>query len=178
MSNDDAALAKACQRGDSDAFAQLVNRHHKAVFNVAYRLLNNVEDASDVVQLTFLKALENIRSYNPRYKFYSWVYRIAINESINQINLRKRQATMPAEPVSHAAGPDQALGENEMSRRVQSCLDELSPDYRAVIVLKHFMGLSYADISDVVGVPAKTVKSRLYTARQLLKDLLESEESS
>ena len=176
MTEDDAKLAEDCKRGDLNAFATLVERHQKAVFNVAFRFLDSVEDARDVTQTSFLKALENIKSYKPRYKFHSWIYRIAINESIDQLNQRKRQRPLVGEQADATSGPDRRLGSRQVSRAVQNGLNQLSADYRAVIVLKHFLDRSYEEVSEILGIPAKTVKSRLYTARQQLRELLKDED--
>lgn len=173
---DDAALAAACREGDWQAYATLIERHQKTVFNAAYRMLDNLEDARDVAQNTFLKVLEHIDGYDPRYKFYSWIYRIAVNESIDLLNRRKRWGTMPTEAASDEPGPGGYLGAEQMSRRVQAGLMTLNTEQRAVIVLKHFLGQSYDDIGQALGVPAKTVKSRLYSARQALKDVLKDED--
>jgi len=170
----DAELVEGCLDGRTQGFETLLGRHERPVYNVLLRMVRNRDDAMDLTQTVLLKAFENLGSYDPRYKFYSWIYRIAINEALNHIARAANRTTgIQSEPVSEADRPDQAYADREMSAMVQECLMELSPDLRAVVVLRHFAGRSYSDIADAVGVPEKTVKSRLFTARQRLKLLLE-----
>jgi len=170
---DDAARVRDCLPGDPQAFVALVERYEKPVYNVALRMLRNREDARDVAQTAFLKAYQSLSSYDPQFRFYSWIYRIAINESLNALRLRRHEAG----PVDerHAAtdpGPDEVLeADNEMDELLDA-VDGLKPDYRAVIVLKYFAGQSYQDMAVTLEIDEKTVKSRLFTARQLLKDRL------
>lgn len=168
----DHALVERCRRGDRQALEALVAEYQKPVYNAAYRILGNPDDAADVTQATFLKAFENLDGYDPQYKFFSWIYRIAINESINQFKrIRKQEPLDEAEP-GDGPGPDDALETGDLSREIQGGLMALNQDYRTVIVLRHFSDLSYRQISEILQVPEKTVKSRLYSARQLMKDQL------
>ena len=96
----DIALLNDCKRGDRKALDSLVRRYERPVYNAAYRMLGNPDEAADVTQTVFLKAFENLDRFNPKYKFFSWIYRIAINESINQ--LKKRGRTEP--PGGNAGG--------------------------------------------------------------------------
>lgn len=168
----DQALIRRCQSGDRRALEELLEQYQRPVFNAAYRMLGNPEDASDITQAVFLKVFEHLDSYNPEYRIFSWIYRIAINESINQINRGKRDEALDERQPSTAPGPVEQTEMDDASRRVQDALMTLQEDYRMVIVLRHFSELSYREISEVLHIPEITVKSRLYTARQLLKDQL------
>jgi len=148
----DAALVNDCKRGDRRAMSQLVSQYQRPVFNAAYRILGNMDDAADTTQIVFLKVFEHIADYDSKFKFFSWIYRIAINESLNQVKKRRKQEPLADSQASPWRGP--AL---------------LSDDYRTVVVLKHISGCSYHQISEILQVPEKTVKSRLYSARQLMK---------
>ncbi|HRP35431.1 MAG TPA: sigma-70 family RNA polymerase sigma factor, partial [Gammaproteobacteria bacterium] len=108
------------------------------------------------------------------HRFYSWIYRIAINESINFLHSRQRYAPLDdvAECVDENDGPPEAYGNAELHRRVQAAMMTLSPEHRAVITLRHFTECSYQDIANVLGIPEKTVKSRLFDARRLLRGQL------
>ena len=173
MSNSrDQALIKRCQRGDRRALEELLQHYQRPVFNVALRMLGNTSDASDVTQNVFLKVFEHFDRYDPEYKFFSWVYRIAINESINLINQGRR--TEPLDEASPASdpGPAEQTESSADSDRIQKALMTLSEDYRMVVVLRHFSEMTYREISTVLHIPEITVKSRLYTARQLLKEQL------
>lgn len=175
MSDDrDLALIEDCRRGDRQALGSLVRRYERPVYNAAYRMLGNADEAADVVQTTFLKAFENLHRYNPQYKFFSWIYRIAVNESINQLNRRKRLGELGDNEVSPGPGPDMTVDAEVMSSELQAALMSLSEDHRAVIVLRHFVESSYREIGQVLQIPEKTVKSRLFSARKAMKVQLES----
>jgi RNA polymerase sigma-70 factor (ECF subfamily) len=170
--DDDATLVRRCREGDRTAFEQLVVRYQKPVFNAALRLLRDREDAKDVAQTTFLKVYEHIGDYNPSFKFYSWIYRIAINESLNALGSRKPCEGFNGEEADAAPGPERQLEGQQTGRAIEEALMRIKPELRTVIVLRHFMHLSYQDMSDILLLPEKTVKSRLYSARQLLRDRL------
>jgi RNA polymerase sigma-70 factor (ECF subfamily) len=168
----DFALVERCRKGDRQAFEALIREYQKPVYNAAYRILGNPDDAADATQAAFLKAFEHLDRYDPSYKFFSWIYRIAINESINQ---RKRNRDQQLLDDNHAAadgGPDSTAEADDLASGIQDGLMALNDDYRTVVVLRHFSDLSYRQISEVLEIPEKTVKSRLYSARQLMKDRL------
>ena len=169
----DGLLVQRCRGGDSSAFETLVDRYQKPVFNAALRMLRNPEDARDVAQTVFLKVFEHLADYDPKYRFYSWIYRIAVNESINVLDRRHRHEPVVGDEVDGRRGAEDEVGSMQIGVRVQRALMSIKPEYRSVIVLKHFLDLSYDDIGQVLGLPEKTVKSRLFTARQLPKDALQ-----
>jgi RNA polymerase sigma-70 factor (ECF subfamily) len=173
----DAALVNDCKKGDRRAMSQLVSHYQRPVFNAAYRILGNSDDAADITQTVFLKVFERIADYDPRYKFFSWVYRIAINESLNQLKKRHNQEPLGDSQVSPWQSPAEELDTKWLCNRVQKALMMLNSDYRTVVVLKHISGCSYRQISEILQVPEKTVKSRLYSARQLMKKTLETDGS-
>jgi len=169
----DNALVEDCKRGDRQALESLVRNYSGPLFKVAYRMLGNVDEAADVTQTTFLKVFENLDRFKPKYKFFSWVYRIAVNESINQINRRKRLVELDDDRSSPDRGPDDLAGAGQLSGEVQSVLLGLSEDHRAVIVLRHFVECSYRQIGEILQLPENTVKSRLFSARQRMKQRLQ-----
>jgi RNA polymerase sigma-70 factor (ECF subfamily) len=169
---DDATLVRRCREGDRTAFEQLVVRYQKPVFNAALRLLHDPEDARDVAQTTFLKVFEHLADYDPSFKFYSWIYRIALNESLNALGSRKPCEGFNGEEADPAPGPDLLLEGEQSGQAIEEALMCINPELRTVIVLRHFMHLSYQDMGDILLLPEKTVKSRLYSARQLLRDRL------
>jgi RNA polymerase sigma-70 factor, ECF subfamily len=171
--NVDAAWVRDCLAGDPQAFAALVRQYEKPVYNVALRMLRHPEDARDIAQTVFLKAYQNLANYDPQYKFYSWIYRMAINESLNVLRARGRNgepidARMPAE----GDGPSESVAGDQTRDVVLDAVGRLKPEHQAVIVLRYFADRDYEDMGHILGIDAKTVKSRLYTARQLLKDHL------
>jgi RNA polymerase sigma-70 factor (ECF subfamily) len=172
---DDTKLIERCRSGDRQAFEALLVQYEKPVFNAAYRMLNSRDDARDVTQTVFLKAFENFDQFDPSRRFFSWIYRITLNESINWLGKTNRLEPLAHEAAFEGKGPEQEVESADVSSRVQAALMTIKSDYRSVVVLKHFLGCSYMEISQILDVPEKTVKSRLYTARQQLKDALTGE---
>ena len=168
----DHALVDRCRNGDRQALEALVGTYQKPVYNAAYRILGNPDDAADVTQAAFLKAFENLDGYDPKYKFFSWIYRIAVNESINQLKRIRKQQPLDEGEAADDPGPDDEVEAGNLSREIQDGLMALNVEYRSVIVLRHFSDCSYRQISEILQIPEKTVKSRLYSARQLMKDQL------
>jgi RNA polymerase sigma-70 factor (ECF subfamily) len=150
-------------------------RYQKPVFNVALRMLRNRQDAMDVAQTTFLKAFEHLGDYDPAFRFYSWVYRIAINESLNALAQRKPREQLDANVPDERPGPDRAAEGDQALHAIEGALMHISAELRAVVVLRHITQLSYQDIAVALDLPEKTVKSRLHSARERLReDLLRS----
>lgn len=172
IEQDDEQLVRLTLKGDKNAFADLVERYQKPMFNVAFRICGNREDASDVTQASFLKAYEQLKQFDSRFKFYSWLYRITVNGSLNFINSKRRFEELSDEMVSSEQSPDNQYSENDTSRAIQDALMKLTPEYRIVVVLSHFHEFSYKQMSDVLDIPEKTIKSRLFSARQNLRQIL------
>ena len=166
----DRALVRRFLDGERAAGDELVNRFHRSVFNVALRMLGNVQDAEDVTQTVFGNAFLALDSYDPKYRFFSWIYRMTVNESLNTI--KSRRNTVSLDGSFDVPAPAMSPSASEAEDRVGRALLELKPDDRAVVVLKHFVSFSYEEISDVLGIPIKTVKSRLFTARERLRQSL------
>ncbi|MGQ0587218.1 MAG: RNA polymerase sigma factor [Gammaproteobacteria bacterium] len=164
----DEALVVRCRDGDGGGFAALVGRYQRPVFNLAYRMLGNAEDARDVAQAAFLKALEGLHRFDPRYRFFSWLYRIAMNEALDVLGRRGRHTELTD---THMADDDPARDTQtaDLGARVRGALGELTPDHRAVLVLRHYQELSYEEIGRVLEIPDATVKSRLFEARERLR---------
>jgi RNA polymerase sigma-70 factor (ECF subfamily) len=168
----DGALVQRCRDGDRRAFERLVTRYERPVFNAALRMLRNPEDARDVAQTVFLKVFEHLADCDPKFKLYSWIYRIALNESINVLGRRKRLEPLGGDEPDETPGPDDELHGEQLNRGIRRALMRIKPEYRAVIVLRHFLECSYHDMGGILELPEKTVKSRLFAARQLLRDVL------
>ena len=171
---DDAELVAQCKRGNRRAFETLVLRYQKPVFNAALRMLHSTDDASDITQTVFLKVYENLDTFDPAYKLFSWIYRIAMNESINYLASKKRTGPLAVESEieDESRNPEQQLDGDILRGQLRSALMNITPEYRMVIVLKHYLECSYSEISEVLEISEKTVKSRLYTGRQLLRNQL------
>ncbi len=157
--------------GDTQAFAVLVDRYQKVVYNVALRFLQDGDEAEDVAQAVFVKVYERLSSYDHRLKFFSWLYRVTVNESLNHLRQRR-----PTERVTDQIAMSDAQDEAEAAdtaRRIRDAIEDLNPDHRSVILLRHYEGLGYDEIAEVLAITEKKVKSRLFTARQTLRGLLE-----
>ncbi len=141
--------------------AQLVSQYERPVYNAAYRILGNADDAADITQTVFLKVFEHIGDYDPKFRFFSWIYRISINESLNQVKKRRHQEPLADSQASPRRSPEEHLESENLSYRVQGALMELNGEYRTVVVLKHISGCSYQQISEILQIPERTVKSRL-----------------
>ncbi len=172
----DAALVARCLGGDVDAFEPLVVRYQRVLFNVAWRLLGDREEARDVVQGGFLKAWGRLDTFDPRYRFFSWIYRIVVNESLNARSRRPALQALSDSDAPAPGGPEEALRSRERDDCLQAALLRLRGEDREVIILRHFAELSYAEIGETLGLAEKTVKSRLHEARQRLGRVLQAEE--
>ena len=155
--------------GDREAFGRLVERYERRIFNLAFRICGDYEDAMDVTQTVFVKAFDRLGTFDPSRKFFSWLYRMGVNESLNQIKRQSRIVHIEFDPPSHTPGPEQQIIREESNGLMQTALRRLGEDQRVVIILRHFVDLTYRQIGEVLGIPEKTVKSRLYSARQRMK---------
>ena len=170
--SEDQILVSRCLNGEINAFKEILSRYQKIIFNMIFRMVQNFDDAHEVTQAVFVKVYENLKKYNTKYKFYSWIYRIAVNESINFIKRNKKIQEFPEDYESSEKNPDAQVQEIELQKTISLSLAELNPDFRIIIVLRHFLDYSYREISDTLGIPENTVKSRLYSARQILAESL------
>jgi len=184
--DEDLEFVTLCQRGDVDAFRPLVERHQKKMLNIAYRMMGDYEAASEVVQDAFLHAYKAIRKFRGEARFSTWLCRIVINLSKNRIRQMKTQSERegvsldsPIETEDGQVSQDPPSGEpsaleqmerKEVQTAVQMCINALESDYREVLVLRDIQGLSYDEIGEILEIPGGTVKSRLFRARDALKE--------
>lgn len=171
---------EAAIQGDQYAFGQLVEHYQNAVFNLAYRMLGEPQEAEDAAQEAFLRAYANLGRYDPNRSFKTWLLSITSNHCIDR--LRKRRLTwlsidddkMPPHPslVSKEQGPEDAYMDGERSAAMQELLAQIPPDYRAVVVLRYWYDMSYAEIAQTLETTESAIKSRLFRARQTLGKLL------
>lgn len=169
---EDSIIVRQCLAGDRTRFSDLVRKYTKPIYNLALRMVGDTENAADVTQNTFTKAYENLSKFDLNLKFFSWIYRIAINESLNFIQRQKQIEPLDDDIVSVDGSPDDHIQEEERSEMIQQAILRLTPEQRSVIVLRHFMDLSYEQMSTTLGISEVKVKSRLFSARQHLRRLL------
>jgi len=161
-------IAKA-RRGDVEAYNLLVSRWEKRVFNYLLRLVANREDALDVSQDVFLKAYQNLPKLDDPAKFSGWLFRIAHNEAFSLLRRRKPEIDLAGEPRAEI---ERGLLPIELSLAVESALGRLNEDQRETVLLKIYQGFKFEEMAEILGCPVSTVKSRLYTALDLLKTTL------
>ena len=186
--DEDAEIVSFCKKGNVDAFEELVIKHQKKMLNIAFRMIGNYEDACEIVQDAFVSAYKAIRHFEEKAKFSTWLYTIVVNLSRNRLNQLKIQSKHEAfsmdDPILTDSGELAVeLGSNEPSvlerlekrdvqQKVQECINALDNEFREVIILRDMQGFSYEEISDILKMPVGTVKSRLFRAREMLRDRL------
>jgi RNA polymerase sigma-70 factor (ECF subfamily) len=168
----DQSLVERTLDGDEHAFERLVERYEKTLFHVALRMVGDFEEARDITQTTFVRAYEKLDGFDPRFKFFSWIFKILVNESRNILRKKRKHEPLREDLVSPRKAPDEVAHERLRGEMVQRAILDLSVEHRQVILLRHFGELSYREMGWVLDVPEKTVKSRLFTARRRLCDIL------
>lgn len=182
---DDRELVERCQQGDLDAYGILVGRYRNKVYGLAFSMLRNEQDATDLSQEAFVRGWQAIRRFRKNATFYTWIYRITTNLAIDFVRRRDRRPTAPFEEgtnpdidasvqlaPSTSSSPVDEAQRKELRGQIDAALLELSPEHRAVIQLREFEGLDYAAIAKAAGCSIGTVMSRLHYARKHLQKLL------
>lgn len=184
---DDHRLIADCLKGRTEAFGELVRRYQDRLFNTVYRLVDNAEDAQDVVQDAFFNAYQSLDRFKGNSQFFTWLYRIAVNAAISLKRKHRSTVSLHAkvdflgqqgEPQDASAfsQPAQHLERAEEEQRIQEALNRLSPDHRAVLILKDLEEQKYETIAEILAVPIGTIRSRLHRARLELRVILQKEE--
>lgn len=169
---EDRDLIVKAQRGDVDAYNLLVSRWEKRVFNYLLRLVRNREDALDLCQDALLKAYQNLRKLEDPGRFGAWLFRIAHNEAYSMLRRRKPEEELGADAGDGVAPGGRQMMPVETALAVEAALTRLTPEQREAVVLKIYQGFKFEEMAEILECPVSTVKSRLYTALDLLKDTL------
>jgi RNA polymerase sigma-70 factor (ECF subfamily) len=182
---DDLTLVRRCQDGDLNLYELLVNRHRQKVYNVVYGIVHNAEDANDLCQETFVKAWQSLRRFKAESAFYTWLYRIATNLGIDHQRKKARRGVVgfddaiktDEDPVAETLAskevtPRKKVERMELRAAIEAAIQKLSPEHRAVFVLREYEGLDYKEIAESVGCSLGTVMSRLHYARKHLQKML------
>ena len=186
--DDDADQVSSCKKGDLAAFEQLVRKYEKRMFNIAFRITGDYEDTCEIVQDAFVAAYRGIGSFRGQAKFSTWLTSVTINcarNRLKQIQGKRRHeqfsledplptadGTMTMELQSNDPPVLELLEKRDTQSKVKDCIDALEPDFKEVLVLRDMQDFSYEEISAILKVPAGTVKSRLFRAREAVKDCL------
>ncbi|RPI81908.1 MAG: RNA polymerase sigma factor [Chloroflexi bacterium] len=178
-------IAKAIN-GDLDSFNCLVQDYQDILYNQAYRMMGEVDAASDATQEAFISAYRNLKSYRGG-SFKAWLLRIVTNACYDELRRRKRRPVVPLEPIDDSGeevespewiadpgdSPEDAMVRVQLGEAIQHCLDELPEEFRSVVVLVDVQGLDYAEAAGSTGKPVGTIKSRLARARLRMRDCLQ-----
>lgn len=180
---DDADLVRRILKGEADLYTLLVDRYKMRLYRFVERYTNDSEDARDVTQDVFLKVYGALDSFDPRYKFSTWLFRIAGNAAIDHLRRRRIRAISldvqpddeggrPIDPRDERPNPLEDLSRSRLRRALDLAIERLPDDYRELISLRHYGELPYEEIAELKGMPLGTVKNKLFRARQALRDLL------
>ena len=173
--DDDRVLLRQYRAGDVAAFRRLVLKYQRPVYNAAFWVLRNADDAEDVAQTVFMRLAEKSDEYDPQHKLFSWIYRMAVNEALNMRRRTDREEALDEDAEfadDEGTDPQQQLLEGRRSSLVRAALMKMNVADRTVLTLRHFSELSYREIGDALDLDEKTVKSRLFEARQRLRAML------
>jgi RNA polymerase sigma-70 factor (ECF subfamily) len=170
VSADDHRLIAECLKGDASAFGALVRRHQDRLYHTVFRLVGSAEDAQDVVQEAFLSAYQSLDGFKGDALFFTWLYRIAVNEALRG---RKRRTFANADALPEVEAPPPVPPEEDVPTlaTLEKLLRKLSDEFRSIVVLRDIEGLAYTEIAETLEIPIGTVESRLFRARQELRAL-------
>jgi RNA polymerase sigma-70 factor (ECF subfamily) len=175
---DDETLAALAARGDGEALDELLRRHSALVHAVCRRVLGHADDALDATQEALLSIARKIHLFDGRARFTTWCYRVATNAALDEARRRSRRPT-PSDVLAEPVADDATRPDAQIADRldVDAALAQLSPDYRAAVALRDLVGMDYAEIGEVLGIPPGTVRSRIARGRAALADLLGNREA-
>ena len=177
-------LIKKALQGDEQAYAKLLQRYKNGIFRMIYQMIKNKEETEDIVQETFIKAFNSLESYNSKYAFSTWLYKIAYNHCIDKLRKKKLKTQSLDKPIELKEGtvkfqikderynPEKSVILNEKKNKIDITINSLPSKYKKVIIYRHHKDKSYEEISKELNIPLGTVKARIFRARELLKKKL------
>ncbi len=184
----DHEIVARARKGSEAAYRELLGRYQRPVFSLVYRMVRDREQAEDLAQETFVKVFNNIERYDPKYKFSSWIFKIATNLTIDAIR-KKEPDTVSIDGSRHAStddeieatrisvasddeNPEELLEARELGNEIEKAIGGLRPEYRTAVLLRHVEGRAYEEIAEIMGVPLGTVKTYIHRARGELRESL------
>lgn len=187
MNDNEKDLLEKSKRGDIKSFELLIEGYQKKVFNIAYRIVNNYEDANDLAQEVFIRVYKSIGSFKEQASFSTWIYRITTNVCMDELRKRKNRNVVSLDEElkiddgeikrqveSNEPTPEETVEKNELKKIVNEAISSLAEEHRIAIVLRDIQGFSYEEIAKFTNCPEGTVKSRINRARRSLKEILKS----
>ncbi|MFV1995673.1 MAG: sigma-70 family RNA polymerase sigma factor [Verrucomicrobiales bacterium] len=184
--DEDAGLVERAKKGDTEAFDELVLKHSSRLYGLVYHMTSNHEDTNDLLQDIFAKAYRSLKRFRGKSSFYTWIYSISVNMTLNFLKKRNRHPKMSLDDVDSGihydkdfieatSGPNpiREVNIHELQQRLNSAMMRLSEDHRAVVTMFDIQGMPHAEISQILGVSQGTVRSRLFYAHRQLQNFLE-----
>lgn len=188
IKSEDLDLVARCKQGDADALEPLVEKYQRKMVNIAYRITGSYEDACEVAQDAFVSAYKNLKNFRGDSQFSTWLYSITVNLAKNRAQKTRTEAGRQAFSLNDTLKTDTGeisddlpsvdpsaldrLEQKDIQHAVQECINGLEHDFRTVVVLREIQGFAYSEIGDILKIAEGTVKSRLFRARDLLRDCL------
>lgn len=187
--SDEEGLINKASKGDGAAFEALVTKYEKGVYNLAFRLVSDRDDAMDIAQEVFLKAYQALPRFRGDSRFSTWIYRVCVNASLDHLRRKQKMASYSLdEPLSFKESPvtreiedesgsvEDSVETKSLGQAVLAVLRDLEPQHRVIILLSDVKGYSYQEIADILGLCMGTVKSRLHRSRNMVRKLLPPEQ--
>jgi len=168
----ESGIIKKVIDGDIEVFGFIIRKYQNPLFNLILQMTNSTAASEELLQIVFIKTYEKLSDFKPEFRFFSWIYRIAINETINHLKAAKRFSSLDdrvMNQIDEIADDDENLVSAE---KLQVMVSQLKEDYKILIHLKYYQALSYEEISQITGMDIKIVKSRLYMARGILREMI------
>jgi len=173
MLDDDNKLIADTLNGNIESFGMLVEKYQEKMLNLALQITNDKDAAKDIAQTTFIKSFQNLKHFNTSKKFFSWIYRITLNESLNYRKHSQYTDNIFEDVNENNTSSQEEIERQEISAIVNKAINTLDDKYKSLIILKHFQELSYEEIAEITDLPICKVKSRLYIARENLRTILQ-----
>lgn len=174
MIEEDNRLVTETLNGKIESFGMLVKKYQNKMYNLAWQITRDADISKDITQDTFIKAYRNLRKFDNNKKFFSWIYRITLNDALNNKKHSTFTDKLDEESLQDISSHFEDVEKRERANKIQEAINKLEGKYKFLILLKHYHELSYDEIAGIMGIPAAKVKSRLYIARDILRASLEN----
>ncbi len=171
----DLELVHRTQRGDSEAFSELVRRHQQVTYNLAYRFMRDATQAEDMAQEAFLKAFRLLKGFRGDSSFSTWLYRVTSSVCLTELGRRKRRGEVELQPTHHKQATVQPSYSFDMPEHIRRCVTQLSDRYAEIVTLYYLKGISYDEIAEAMDIPMGTLKTWMFRARKQLRSIVETE---